>query len=198
MPLAIRLTMNPVVGPRVVPTREVRKIAQTLGNPNSQNAIAITSAVVQTDGRGLSFASVSINGFPFFAFDTGTLALSLTQIISLADELSPCARQEWLRHEQGHVQDNQQLFNTRLEAALRADAEFREILLNPRPTLGHGVYGNEEFRAIQARILAIVLRVWQALTREAVTRRDTAREYAHVWRDIRTTCQPAATPARVR
>src|SRR5262245_45046330 len=103
MPLTIQLTVNPVVGPRVVPVSEVRKMAQQIGNPNHQRAIAVTVPAVRSNTSAVEWRPTVNPGFGVtIQFDRGTLALTLTQVIYLADapELPACAQPAWRQHEQ--------------------------------------------------------------------------------------------------
>ena len=112
----------------------------------------------------------------------GRSSWSLRQEIHILEGLGPCARTVWLQHEQKHVRDNQVLI-ARMEAELRKDQEFIDLLVNPAE--GHPV---ADFKKVEDNIQAIVGDVFERLTTEAAARQDTVQEYLSVERQIRLRC----------
>lgn len=183
MPLRVEFTISPAGSPIFEDDAALQALAGPGGfGPAGTSMVAITIPKIFSDLSGLRFQRRPGPSGPEFIFDTGTLKLSLRQEIHILEGLGPCARTVWLQHEQKHVRDNQALI-ARMEAELRKDQEFIDLLVNP--TEGHPV---ADFQKVEDNIQAIVGDVFERLTTEAAARQDTVQEYLSVERQIRLRC----------
>ena len=148
--------------------------------PAGATVVGITIPIIHSDQTGLHYHTR--NGGTEFRFNTGTLQLTLRQEIHLSRALNPCARTIWHQHEQKHVQDNE-LLMARMDAELRADRQFVDILVSPSAWRRRN-----EFNPTQHRIRDRVSNVFGRLTSTAALHQDTRREYERVERQIRIRC----------
>jgi len=103
----------------------------------------------------------------------------------VSDALSECARKIWLKHEDGHVADNETVLLA-MEAELRKDPKFVEILVTPKWfPLGKD---NENFKKVQGTIGERIGVIFQKLTVDKASARDTDAEYKKVEADIKKAC----------
>lgn len=182
MALTIKTTANAVPAAKVVPAKEVEDAAAAQGNPYASRAIAITKPKISHDTKQLNFETKNNKEF---RFKTGTLPLTLNQEILVSDALSECARKIWLKHEDGHVADNETVL-TEMEGQLRKDPKFVEILVTPKWfPLGKD---NENFKAVQKTIAERIGAIFQKLTADKASARDTDAEYKRVEADITKSC----------
>jgi peptidoglycan hydrolase-like protein with peptidoglycan-binding domain len=182
MPLSITTSNAGVTGPTLDSPATINTLAGSRGAPvpSGSTVVGITIPVIRSDQTGLQYHTR--NSGTEFRFNTGTLALTLRQEIHLSNALSACAQAIWLHHEQKHVRDNNRLLG-RMDAELRADAQFAAILVNPtvwRP--------RADFNATQATIQARVGDVFLRLTQAAATALDTRQEYANTDTQVRIRC----------
>src|SRR5579872_4715234 len=169
MPLTIATTINPATGPTLDTPAAIAALAAAQGSPvpAGSTVVGITIPTIRSDQSGLHY--ITRNSGTEFLFDTGTLNLTLRQEIHLSNALSPCAQSIWLHHEQKHVRDNERIMG-RMDAELRADAQFAAILVNPtvwRP--------RAQFNATQQTTQSRVFAVFLQLTNNAVRALDTPR-----------------------
>ena len=182
MALTITTTSNTVPAAKVVPAKEVQDAAAAQGNPFAAKAIAITKPKIGFETKQLNFETR--NGTEF-RFKSGTLPLTLNQEILVSDSLSECARKVWLKHEDGHVADNEAVMKD-MEAELRKDTQFAEILVVPKwAPIGKN---NENFKKVQKTIGERIGVVFKNLTFAKATARDTDAEYAKVEADVKKSC----------
>lgn len=172
MPLTISTSVNPASGPILDTPGRIAILAQGQGisAPAGQTIVGITIPAIRSDQTALQYETR--NRDSEFRFNTGTLRLSLRQEIHLSSDLSSCAQTVWLSHEQKHVRDNEGIM-TRMDAELRRDTQFSDILLNPtwRP--------RSQFQTTQHTIQTRVGEIFRRLTVAAVQALDTAQEYAN-------------------
>lgn len=185
MPLTITTAITAAAGPTLDTPAAISTLAGSRGTPvpSGSTVVGITIPVIRSDQTGLQYHTR--NSGTEFRFNTGTLALTLRQEIHLSNALTACAQSIWLQHEQKHVRDNERIM-TRMDAALRADAQFADILVNPttwRP--------RSQFNATQALIQARVGDVFLQLTQAAVAALDTRQEYANTDTQVRIRCGAA-------
>jgi hypothetical protein len=181
MALTITTTSNAVPAAKPVPVKQVQDAAAAQGNPFAARAIAITKPTLHHETKQLNFETVTNKKGTQFRFKAGTLPLTLSQEILIADSLSDCARKIWLRHEQGHVADNDGVLS-QMDAELRKDQQFADILLFPKWTpVGKN---NENFTKAQKAIADRIGAVFQSLTTAAATARDTDAEYKRVQDEV--------------
>jgi hypothetical protein len=185
MALTVKTSSNPVPAAKVVPVKEVIDAATAQGSPFAAKAIAITKPSLHFETKQLNFETLSNKSGTQFRFKTGTLPLTLSQEILIADTLSECARKIWLEHEQGHVGDNDAVLG-QMEAELRKDTSFAEILVFPKWTpVGKD---NENFKKAQKTIGERIGVVFKALTSASVKVRDTDAEYQRVEGEVKKKC----------
>ncbi len=181
MALKITTTSNPVPAAKPVPVKQVQDAAAAQGNPFAARAIAITKPTLHHETTQLNFETVTNKKGTQFRFKAGTLPLTLSQEIWIADSLSDCAKKIWLAHEQGHVADNDAVLN-QMEAELRKDQQFADILLFPKWTpLGKN---KENYTKAQKTIADRIGAVFHSLTVAAATARDTDAEYKRVQDEV--------------
>lgn len=182
MPLTIQTATTPVGAPILDDPATIEGMARAQGSPipAGTTAVGITVPIIRSDQTGLQYHTRS-NGTEF-QFNTGTLQLTLRQEIHLSRALSPCAQTIWLQHEQKHVQDNERLMS-RMDAELRADREFADILVSPS-----GWRPRSDFNATQQKIQERVGALFERLTTEAARRQDTRQEYQSTERQVRIRC----------
>jgi hypothetical protein len=181
MPLVIVANVGQVPAPQFVPPETVAQRAQAGGSPNAALALAYTYPIISIDQRQLSYRQRMGPPGAEFSFDTGTLTLTLRQEMSVSDALSMCARQKWVAHENGHVQDNQGVMG-QMDAAIRADPTLRTIFITQQ------WYPRASFAATQQTIQTTVGDIFRRLTGQAVAARDTRTEYMQVHRDVLRNC----------
>jgi hypothetical protein len=182
MALTIKTTSNTVPAAKVVPAKEVQDAAAAQGSPFAARAIAITKPKIRHETNQLNFETR--NGTEF-RFKSGTLPLTLSQEILVSDALSECARKIWLAHEDGHVADNDAVLAA-MEAELRKDTKFAEILLAPKwAPIGKD---QENFKKVQKTIGERIGAIFQSLTSAKAAARDTEAEYKRVEADIKKSC----------
>ena len=184
MPLTISTSTTPATGPTLDSPTTLAQLAQAQGSaaPAGSTVVGLTVPVIRSDQTALQYQTRNHNSE--FLFNTGTLRLSLRQEIHLSDALSQCAQEVWSTHERKHVRDNEQII-ARMDAQLRADAQFAAILVNPtvwRPT--------SQFQATQQLIQARVGAVFMQLTQAAVQALDTQQEYANTEAEVTRRCNP--------
>jgi peptidoglycan hydrolase-like protein with peptidoglycan-binding domain len=182
VPLTIQTSATPVGAPILEDPSVIAELADRQGSiiPPGGTVIAITIPIIRSDQTGLQY--FTRNRGTEFIFNTGTLRLSLRQEIHMSNGLGPCAQTIWLQHERKHVQDNEAIM-LRMDHELRADQEFRDILVAPsewRP--------RSRFQATQDAIQDIVADIFERLTSEAAARQDTSQEYRGVDRQVRLRC----------
>jgi hypothetical protein len=181
MALTITTTSNAVPAAKPVPVKQVQDAAAAQGNPYAARAIAITKPSVHHETNQLNFETVTNKKGTQFRFKAGTLPLTMSQEILIADSLSDCASKIWLTHEQGHVTDNEAALK-QMDTELRKDAKFADILLFPKWTpIGKN---NENFTKAQNTIADRIGAVFKSLTAAAATARDTDAEYKKVQDDV--------------
>lgn len=182
MPLSITTAVTPAAGPILDSPAVITQMAQAQGSPvpAGSTVVGITVPVIRSDQTGLQYHTRN-NGTEF-RFNTGTLSLTLRQEIHLSSGLSLCARTIWQQHEQKHVRDNERIMG-RMDAELRADAQFAAILVSPTTWLPRN-----QFAATQQTIQARVGAVFTQLTGAAATALDTQQEYAATDRQVRIRC----------
>lgn len=182
MALTIKTTSNAVSAAKLVPAKEIEDAAAAQGNPYGSRAIAITKPKLSHDTKQLNFETKNNKEF---RFKTGVLPLTLSQEILVSDALSECARKIWLKHEDGHVADNEAVLSE-MEGKLRVDPQFVEILVTPKWfPLGKD---NENFKKVQKTIGERIGMVFQKLTVDKAAARDTDAEYKKVDADIKKSC----------
>jgi hypothetical protein len=185
MALIIKVDSNTVPPAKSVPATQIQDAAAAQGNPFSTRAVGITKPSVHFETKQLNFETMANKQGTQFRFQAGTLPLTLSQEILISDALSSCAKEIWLAHEQGHVSDNESVMK-QMEAELRKDADFADILLFPKWTpVGKN---NENFTKAQKTIGERVGVVFQNLTTAAATARDTDAEYKRVQDEIKKKC----------
>jgi hypothetical protein len=182
MPLTIATAITAATGPTLDSPAIITQLAQTQSSPVPTGAtvVGITIPVIRSDQTALQYHTR--NGGTEFRFNTGTLSLTLRQEIHLSNALSQCARTIWLQHEQKHVRDNEQIMS-RMDAQLRADTQFADILVNPTVWRPRSQFGATQ-QTIQARVGAVFTR----LTQGAATALDTRQEYANTDTQVRIRC----------
>lgn len=182
MTISVTTAATPVGAPIIDQPATIDALARAHAStiPPGRAPVGITVPRIETNQTRLQFSTRN-NGTEFI-FNTGTLALSLSQEIHLSRELSACARNIWHQHELKHVRDYERLM-AQLERELRANQDFQRILVSPtvwRP--------RSRFSQTQTEIREIVSSVFQRLTRAAAARTDSPQEYQHVEQQIRTRC----------
>ncbi len=186
MSLTITITLNEATY-HDVPQAEVEEKARSVGHPDAAQAIAITIPRIRNTTTELSFEQRRAPGGGVeFRFEKGTLPLTLIQNVYFSSSLNDCERRIWRVHEDLHVHDNRGVMG-QMEAALRADPQFKEILID-RPW-----YPRDQFGAVQGRINGRIGAIFLARTADAVQLRDTATEYQSVWRRA-AACRPTGNP----
>ena len=181
MALTITTTSNAVPAAKPVPVKQVQDAAAAQGNPYAARAIAITKPSLHHETNQLNFETLTNKKGTQFRFKAGTLPLTMSQEILIADSLSDCAGKIWLAHEQGHVADNDAVLN-QMDTELRKDAKFADILLFPKWTpIGKN---NENFTKAQNTIADRIGAIFKSLTAAAAAARDTDAEYKKVQDDV--------------
>jgi hypothetical protein len=162
------------------PATVIQKALQ-VGNPEPEHAGAVTVPTLITDQSGLSYSQRSGPSGAEVRFDTGTLALTLRQVIYVSNALSTCVRQRWLIHENDHVAGNRQIM-TQMDGEIRRDPYLQSVFLNPQwePAA--------LFRLTQVRVQSTVADIFRRLTEAAAAARYTPAEYARIQRDIQSNC----------
>jgi hypothetical protein len=185
MALLITTSSSTVPTAKPVPVKEIQAAAVAQGNPFAARAIAITKPAVHHETKQLNFETMTNRHGTQFRFKAGTLPLTLSQEILIADSLSDCAKKIWLVHEQGHVSDNDAVMS-QMDAELRKDAEFAAILLFPKWTpMGSN---NEAFNKADIAIGQRIGVVFKRLIAARVAARDTDAEYKRVNDEIKAKC----------
>jgi hypothetical protein len=186
MALTIKTDSTKVPDAKSVPVKEITDAAAAQGNPYAQRAIAITKPKLHTETNQLNFETMTNKkDGTQFRFKAGTLPLTLSQEILISDALSECAKKIWLEHEQGHVTDNEAVL-TGIEAELRKDADFADILLFPKwKPVGKD---NANFTAALKKINERIGVVFKSMTSASATTRDTDAEYKRVEAKIKKDC----------
>jgi hypothetical protein len=190
MALNITTSSTTVPAAKSVPVKEVQDAAAAQGNPYASRAIAITKPLIHVETTQLNFETVTNRKGTQFRFKAGTLPLVLSQEIVISNALSDCAKNIWLAHEQGHVTDNDAVLG-QMDAELRKDADFANILLFPQWTpVGKN---NENFNKANKTVKDRVFAIFQQLTTAAAAARDTDAEYKRVEDDIKAKCTGSTT-----
>ncbi|HTP87659.1 MAG TPA: hypothetical protein VMJ34_11940 [Bryobacteraceae bacterium] len=181
MPLTISTSVTSATGPTVDSPSRLAQLAQSQGTPapSGSSIVGLTIPVIRSDQTALQFETR--NHGSEFRFNTGTLRLSLRQEIHLSSDLSECARNVWLLHEQKHVRDNTNIMS-RMESELRSDSQFAAILVNPTWA------PRSQFQAAQHTVQERVGAIFMRLSTAAVQALDTAQEYADTERQVRERC----------
>lgn len=191
MPLTISTSVDPL-GPASIDTPSaIAALATSTGNPPppGATAVGVTVPVIRTDQTGLNYHTR--NAGTEFRFNTGTLELTLRQEIHLSNALNLCARGIWLRHEEEHVFDNEEILDE-MATEIRADPEIRRILVSPTRWLPRA-----DFQRTQDTIQNRIATIFQRLTGEAARHRDTRREYENVDRQVRIRCGRTLAPGNL-
>jgi|SRR5579884_2855210 len=130
MPLRVQTSITPTGEPLLEDPAVIEDLAEAQGSiiPAGGTVVGITVPIIRSDQTGLQYSTR--NHDSEFIFNTGTLHLTLRQEIHLSEGLSPCARTIWLQHELKHVRDNEAIMS-RIDAELRKDQEFNDILVAP-------------------------------------------------------------------
>lgn len=180
MALAIAFNVNRHAVHRVGRARVVQEARKT-GNPNANDALAVTAPRINRDFSKLQFLERrALTGYEFI-FQTGTMVLTLSQDVFIDHTLSNCAQGKWLDHELGHVRDNANLTRG-MEPSVRALPELQGMVLNP------AWHPRARFQALQQRMAQAIADEFFRLTAQAVAGRDTSAEYRRVRRQILTGC----------
>lgn len=182
MTVTVTTAITPVGAPILADPATVEAMTRAQGSsiPAGTSVVGFTRPTIHSDQTRLRYHTR--NRDTEFIFNTGTLALRLSQEIHLSNALSPCARTIWHQHELKHVRDNEQLM-ARMDRELRADQEFQDILVSPsewRP--------RARFNDTQTAIQEIVWDVFERLTSAAAAHTDSRREYIQVERQVRIRC----------
>ena len=179
MPLQITINQGQdTVEQRSVSPETIAQKAREQGALDAGRAVAITIPVIHVVQTALHYETRRDE----FRFTTGTLRLNLRHEIWTADNLTPCALQRWLVHENEHVADNRTVM-TGMDAAVRAAAVVQPVWITPT-WISRTLY-RETQQQMQAAIGAIFL----SFTQRAVTARDTPAEYALVRSEISRDCK---------
>ncbi len=182
VPLTISTQVTATGAPQVVTRATLEAEASRVHSPFvGRVVVGVTVPRITASTRQLSFAQRSTRSGNEFRFDTGTLGLTITQSILLANDVAECPRGFWATHEADHVADNAAI-GPNMDVQLRADTQFMALLDETvwRP--------RSEFQSIQRQIIARVGAVFGRLTEAAATARDTDAEYARVEAAIRAGC----------
>jgi len=181
MSLQVNINAGTMPSHQIVAADIVVQHARSLGNPNASQALAITEPICRVDQTGLQYEQRQIQGRIEFRFLTGVLQLTLRQDIFIANNISDCAQNIWLEHEQEHVRDNQGIMG-RMDQAIRAHRDLQNILISPiwRP--------RSDFNKVQGKIQSTVDDIFREFTHEAVLSRDTSAVYSSIQDRIRRQC----------
>jgi hypothetical protein len=182
MTLTVTTAITPVGVPVFDDPATINAMTLSQGSiiPAGSSVVGITVPVIHSDQTRLQYHTR--NSRTEFIFNTGTLALTLRQVIHLSNALSPCARTIWHQHELKHTRDNE-LLMARMDRELRADMEFQDILAAPSEWRPIG-----RFADTQTAIQEIVFDVFERLTSAAAALTDSRREYRQVERQVRIRC----------
>lgn len=182
MPLTVT-TSNPTPNPapQIVTPARVVEVARSLGSPGAEQALAITAPRITIDQRGINFSLFGTPPNQEFAFDTGTMALTLRQEVFIANDLSACAQGIWAQHEAIHVRDNAAVL-ARMPTEIANDSSLQAIFRDQQR------FPRADFNLVQQAIQDMVGAIFRRLTAEAVTRIDTRREYSRVNQEIIRSC----------
>ncbi|MBL8231075.1 MAG: LysM peptidoglycan-binding domain-containing protein [Bryobacterales bacterium] len=182
MPLTVTTANNtPNPAPQIVAPARVVEVARNLGSPGADRALAVTSPRLTIDLRGCNFSLFGTPPNEEFAFNTGTMALTLNQEVFIANDLSPCAQGVWAQHEAIHVRDNAAVL-ARMPTEIANDPSLQAIFRDKQR------FPRGDFALIQDAIQNMVGTIFRRLTGEAVTRLDTRREYSRVNQEIIRSC----------
>jgi hypothetical protein len=172
-------TPNPA--PQIVSPARVVEVARSVGSPGADRALAITVPRLTIDQRGMNFSLFGTPPNQEFAFNTGTMALTLNQDVFIANDLSPCAQGVWAQHEAIHVRDNAAVL-AKMPAEIANDPSLQAIFRDKQR------FPRADFALIQESIRNMVGTIFRRLTAEAVAKVDTRREYSRVNQEIIRTC----------
>ena len=175
MALVISINKGAIPAPHVVsPTTVVNK-------SGNARALAYTLPIITVDLTGVSFKQRAATGGSEFAFDFGTLKISLRQEVYIASDLTACEQRKWGDHERGHVNDNRHIMDD-LETEMMKYGIMQDIFVNG------SWHPRSNFNLIQTLIHEDVGNAFRALEAVKVAAHDTPAEYSRIARAILRDC----------
>lgn len=175
------MTLTVTISKGDIPAPQVVSPATVVEKSGEPQALGVTIPIILVDLTAVSFKQRSAGGNPEFAFDFGTMAITLRQEVYLASDLTPCAQRKWAAHERGHVNDNRAIMD-QLQAAFMEYGIIKDVFVN-------GVwYPRSDFSTIQRLIREEVGAAFLDLTAAAAARHDSLTEYRRVAREILRDC----------
>ncbi len=172
---------TPSPAAQAVTPQTVRDQAAATGNPQSDSALAVTVPVITIDQTGTNWNLFGLPPNQEFAFNTGTIRITLRQEVFIANDLSSCARGVWAVHENLHVRDNAAIL-TRMPAEIAADPSLQAIFRDKQR------FPRGDFALIQQAAENMIGDIFRRLTGNAARGHDTRREYSRVNQEIIRTC----------
>jgi nucleoid-associated protein YgaU len=184
MSLKIDINIGVKPTPKIDKPAEVIKQAREAGSSNPNKALAVKRCFYV---KGDLIKDLYVDTRPqkpqkpteFRFSPDSVMRLSLVHKIYIRNTLSKCARGIVEQHEQDHVRDNQSLsFRRQLERKIRSLKDLQYIFFKPQ------WYLRSSAKVINRRIATAVDDVFNTLTRDMASKRDTPAEYARVFRKI--------------